>query len=89
LVGGDVARRFYDWASGNNIANKIIFAADNNKQMRLQPSFPTAVVSPERLRQRESDMIIIASQHGYYEIAFQLGKMNFEPGQDFAALTAG
>ena len=84
---GAMARRFYDWALENNIANKIIFAADNNRETWQNSDFPLAVVPPERLRKREFDMIVIASQHGYHEIAFQLGDMHFKPGRDFVALT--
>ena len=84
---GAMARKFYDWAVENNIANKIVFAADNNKDMWQRTDFPLAVVPPERLRMREFDLIVIVSQHGYHQIAFQLGDMHFKPGRDFVALT--
>jgi phosphatidylglycerophosphate synthase len=84
---GAMALRFYDWALVNNIANKIVFAADNNKESWQRTDFPLAVVSPERLRKREFDLIVIASQHGYHEIAFQLGDMHLKTGRDFVALT--
>jgi len=83
---GAVAKRFHEWAEENNIAKKIIHAADNNSKKWGEESFVPVIINPEDLHKREADIIIIASQHGYYDIAFQLAEMNFRPRRDFIAM---
>ncbi len=83
---GAMARRFYDWAVEAGIGHKIVYAADNDRKKWGRASFVPEVVSPERLRKREFNIIIVASQHGYYEIAFQLKEMRFRPWKDFVGL---
>ncbi len=83
---GAMAERFDDWAIENGIGRKIIFAVDNDPKKWGEKAFGLEISRPQRLKRHEFNIIIVASQHGYYEIALQLHDMKFKPWRDFAGL---
>ena len=83
---GAMGRSFHEWAVSKGIAGKIIYAVDNDAAKWGRGGFPTEIVEPERLRKAEANVVIVASQHGYYDIAFQLSEMRYRPWKDFVGL---